>query len=86
LRKNYYGGDLTAGSPTVTLLRLNPPHEALARRPQSGSLTKTSLGWLDGRCVQRAGTYSPRDDDARLLGIPTSCGRVSARNLDWDWV
>ena len=27
------GGDLTAGSPTVTLLRLNPPHEALVRIP-----------------------------------------------------
>ena len=47
-------------------------------------LTKTSLGWLDGRCVQGAGTYSPRDDDTRLLDIPFSCGRVSAHNPDLD--
>ena len=33
-------------------------------------LTQTPLGWNDGRCVQGAGTYSPHDDDARLLGIP----------------
>ncbi len=41
-------------------------------------LTQASLGWSDGRCVQGAGTYSPRDDDARLLGIPCSRGRVAA--------
>ena len=77
------GGDLAAGSPTATLLRLNPPHQALARlAPHGASLTKTWLGWLDGRCVQGAGTYSPRDDDTRLLGIPASWGRVSAPNLN----
>ena len=35
-------------------------------------LTQTLLGWLDGRCVQGAGTYSPGAVDTRLLGIPTS--------------
>ena len=42
------------------------------------NLTKTPLGWLDGRCVQGAGTYSAKDDDLRLLGIPASRGRVAA--------
>ena len=36
------GGDLAAGSPTATLLRLNPPHQPLARLSLcSGSLTKS---------------------------------------------
>ena len=35
-------------------------------------LIRTRLGWFDGRCVQGAGTYSPEDDNFRLLGIPTS--------------
>ena len=30
------------------------------------------LPWLDGRCVQDPGTYSPRRADPRLLEIPTS--------------
>ena len=33
---------------------------------------QTPFSWLDGRCVQGAGTYSPEDNDFRLLGIPTS--------------
>ena len=83
----FFGGDLTAGSPTVTLLRLNPSHRPLVRtRPDGRGLARNPLEWLDGRCVQGAGTYSPRDDDTRLLGIPTSWGRVSAPNLDWDAV
>jgi hypothetical protein len=73
------GGDPAAGSPTATLLRLFPPCEIWIRRSHQGlRLTQTPLGWNDGRCVQGAGTYSPRDDDARLLGIPYSRGRVSA--------
>ena len=40
-------------------------------------LIRALLGWLDGRCVQDAGTYSPRDYDTRLLGIPISRGRVT---------
>ena len=30
----------------------------------------TFIGRSDGRCVQRAGTYSMRADDSRLQGIP----------------
>ena len=41
-------------------------------------LTQTSFGWCDGQCVQGAGTYSPRADNAQLLGIPCSRGRVTA--------
>ena len=40
--------------------------------PNKERLTKTQLGWLDGRCVQGAGAYSPRNVDPRLLRIPTS--------------
>jgi hypothetical protein len=50
-------------------------------------LANSPLGWLDGQCVQGAGTYSPLDftnrnlnikilasDDQRLLGISPSWG------------
>ena len=56
----YKGGIPAAPSGTATLLRLSPnyrfrPKQLLAvtifRRPQ--------LSWLDGRCVQGPGTYSP---------------------------
>ena len=46
------------------------------------SLTKNPLGWLDGQCVQGAGTYSSLDDDQRLLGISSSRGRVAALDPD----
>ena len=36
------------------------------------SLDEVLLNWLDGRCVQGAGTYSANDSDVRLLGIPAS--------------
>ena len=35
-------------------------------------LTKTLLGWDDGRCVQGSGTCSPEYNEFRLLGIPAS--------------
>ena len=35
-------------------------------------LIQALFGWRDGRCVQGAGTYSPRDYDTRLLRIPAS--------------
>ena len=38
--------------------------------PGKEKLIKALLSWLDGQCVQGAGTYSPRDNDTRLLGIP----------------
>jgi len=53
------------------LLRLLPPCGTQIRRSHKGlGLIWTLLGWSDGRCVQGAGTYSPRAGDARLLGIP----------------
>jgi hypothetical protein len=58
------GGDPAAGSPTATLLRLSPNHRArLRRRPPCGwtsDFGRSQLSWLDGRCVQGSGTYSPR--------------------------
>jgi len=36
------------------------------------------LPWLDGRCVQDPGTYSPRHADPRLLAIPSSRRRIAA--------
>ena len=47
------------------------------------SLDGVPLGWLDGQCVQGAGTYSANDVDVRLLGIPASRGRVSALDPNW---
>lgn len=79
------GGDPAADSPTATLLRLKPPCEAQIR-PANAGLIRTSLGCFDGRCVQGAGTYSPRPSEARLLPNPASCGRVSARNPNYDRV
>ena len=42
--------------------------------PSSQALSEnfigTFIGRSDGRCVQRAGTYSMRVDDSRLQGIP----------------
>ena len=44
---------------------------------------RSTLSWLDGRCVQGSGTHSPRYADPRLLAIPASCRRVSACNPNW---
>ena len=76
--------DRSAGSPTETLLRLLLPLRARARRsypwihhdPEQ-ILAKTLIGSSDGRCVQRAGTYSASVDDGRLLGVPRSRARIS---------
>ncbi len=81
------GGDPAADSPTATLLRLNPPCKAQVRtRHEVRALTHTSLGWFDGRCVQGAGTYSPRYIETRLLRIPASRGRVTALDPNYEWV
>ncbi len=40
------------------------------------------LEWLDGRCVQGAGTYSPDAVDVRLLEIPVSRARVTGLDLN----
>ena len=45
-----------------------------------------SIGSSDGRCVQRAGTQSARDDDSRLLGIPGSREILSSLCPDYDRV
>ncbi len=47
-------------------------------------LIQSLFGWRDGRCVQGAGTYSPRDCDTRLLRIPASWERVTVLNPDYD--
>ena len=41
---------------------------------------RPQLPWLDGRCVQGPGTYSPRHADPRLLAIPPSWSRVADSN------
>lgn len=70
---SFLGGDPSAGSPTDTLLRLNPPCRRQARIPHyQGSLTHPQLRWFDGRCVQGAGAYSPRLFETRLLPNPAS--------------
>ncbi len=62
------GGDPAAGSPTATLLRLRPSHEARLRLLPPRRITlpgwvtgfgRSPLPWRDGRCVQGPGTYSP---------------------------
>ena len=50
------GGDLTAGSPTVTLLRLNPPHLPLARLSLiTEASLKASLDGLTGGVCKEQG-------------------------------
>ena len=41
---------------------------------------RPQLPWLDGRCVQGPGTYSPWRADPRLLAIPASWSRVADSN------
>ena len=79
-----HGNDPYAGSPTKTLLRLLLPRSDQVRltfrsrrdaeapgaaRSPWASLNH-SIGSSDGRCVQRAGTDSPRADDSQVQGIP----------------
>ncbi len=52
------GGDPAAPSGTATLLRLSPSHRFRLRRFIS-DFGRPRLPWLDGRCVQGPGTYSP---------------------------
>ncbi len=55
------GGVPAAPSGTATLLRLSPNHRFYSRRRLAATDFKYSqLSWLDGRCVQGPGTYSPR--------------------------
>ena len=51
----FFGGDLTAGSPTVTLLQLNPPHRTLVRLhlKSKASLKPRLDGLTGGVCKER---------------------------------
>jgi hypothetical protein len=53
---------------------LTPLTKPKFERNKNYILTQTQLAWFDGRCVQGAGAYSPRDVDPRLLRIPASRG------------
>ena len=53
------GGVPAAPSGTATLLRLSPNHQFYPR-PVIPVFRHPRLSWLDGRCVQGPGTYSPR--------------------------
>ena len=59
--KHQKGGVPATPSGTATLLRLSPSHQF---RPRSllavTNFRHPRLPWLDGRCVQGPGTYSPR--------------------------
>ena len=55
------GGVPAAPSGTATLLRLSPNHRSYPRPTLAVTAFRHSrLSWLDGRCVQGPGTYSPR--------------------------
>ena len=82
LRKMIGSNDPFAGSPTKTLLRLLLPLNDKVytnsskvswqsrRDHKSWVFTGPFIGRSDGRCVQRAGTYSMQADDLHLQGIP----------------
>ena len=55
------GGVPAAPSGTATLLRLSPNHRFRPRPILAATdFRRPRLSWLDGRCVQGPGTYSPR--------------------------
>ena len=55
------GGVPAAPSGTATLLRLSPSYQYYPRTLLAVAYFRYSrLPWLDGRCVQGPGTYSPR--------------------------
>ena len=55
------GGVPAAPSGTATLLRLSPSHQFYPRPLLAVTdFRYPRLPWLDGRCVQGPGTYSPR--------------------------
>ena len=47
------------------------------QRVNSSLMRNHSIGSSDGRCVQRAGTYSTRAHYSRLLGIPRSRSKIA---------
>ena len=55
------GGVPATPSGTATLLRLSPNYQFCPRSLLAVTNFKhPRLSWLDGRCVQGPGTYSPR--------------------------
>ena len=55
------GGVPATPSGTATLLRLSPSYHVRLRPLLSVTdFRRPRLPWLDGRCVQGPGTYSPR--------------------------
>ena len=55
------GGVPAAPSGTATLLRLSPNYQFYPRTILAVTYFRyPRLSWLDGRCVQGPGTYSPR--------------------------
>ena len=84
--------DPSVGSPTETLLRLLLPLDNLVCKfskeypsyRKMGSVPIHSpthpIGRSDGRCVQRAGTYSEHVDDIHLLDIPGLHVKISKRD------
>ena len=55
------GGVPATPSGTATLLRLSPSHQFCPRTLLTVTYFRhPQLPWLDGRCVQGPGTYSPR--------------------------
>ena len=81
--------DPSAGSPTETLLRLLLPLSKKVHLTFQNQIWRTrldfgpkyspvcSIGRSDGRCVQRAGTYSVQVDDKHLLDIPSLHVKIS---------
>ena len=62
LRNNLQKGVVPAApSGTATLLRLSPNYQVRPRPILAVTdFRRPRLSWLDGRCVQGPGTYSPR--------------------------
>src|ERR1700738_1536183 len=79
------GGDPAAGSPTATLLRLRPSHDARLR-PLGPLRVPTRTSGAHHFHGVTGGVYKARerihrgDADPRLLAIPASCRRVADDN------
>ena len=82
------GGDPTAGSPTVTLLRLSPNQELRVRRWPPVTVSPATWPLPPFRGLT-GGVYKAQEHihrgvaDPRLLAIPASRRRVAAFDLNW---
>jgi hypothetical protein len=85
------GGDPAAGSPTATLLRLRPSHQARLRPLPPRKVGTRTSGAPNSHGVT-GGVYKARERihrgvaDPRLLAIPASCSRVADSNPNLDRV